>query len=174
MSLAWSSDRTGERGLHVALAAIVASTGWMLAAVTDSAWLALLGLCLAQAGMMAMLPTFWAIPPSMLGGTAAAGGIALINSVANLGGLFGPSILGTSSRNGPAIVSALHLERVVSPAVAERFGLVVMAVLLFIGCGLALCVPRRRSPPIVKVEPVAAPGSTQIVASPSEFHADRG
>jgi ACS family tartrate transporter-like MFS transporter len=171
--LAWSSDRTGERAIHVAFAALVASTGWLLAAVADSAWLALAGLCLAQAGMMAMLPTFWAIPPSILGGTAAAGGIALINSVANLGGLFGPTILGSSSRNGPAIVSWLRLERVVPPAVADRFGLVVMALLLFVGCGLALCVPRRR-PVVAKVEGGTAAGSSQIVASPGEFHADRG
>jgi hypothetical protein len=45
-------------------------------------------------GMMSMLPPFWALPASFLSGAAAAGGIALINSVANIGGLFGPNILG--------------------------------------------------------------------------------
>jgi hypothetical protein len=44
--------------------------------------------------MMSMLPIFWTIPASFLTGVAAAGGIALINSVANIGGFFGASILG--------------------------------------------------------------------------------
>ena len=52
------------------------------------------GLCLAQTGMMSMLPVFWTLPTSFLTGTAAAGGIALINSVGNIGGLLGANILG--------------------------------------------------------------------------------
>ncbi len=88
------SDRTGERRGHVAFAAFLAAAGWILALLAPGPWLGLLGLCVAQAGMMAMLPCFWALPTSFLSGAAAAGGIALINSVANVGGLLGPSILG--------------------------------------------------------------------------------
>jgi MFS transporter, ACS family, tartrate transporter len=88
------SDRVGERRKHVAGAAFFASAGWALVAVTSSPWLALAGLCIAQTGMMSMLPTFWPMPASFLRGVAAAGGIALINSVGNLGGVLGPSILG--------------------------------------------------------------------------------
>jgi hypothetical protein len=44
--------------------------------------------------MMSMLPIFWTLPTAFLTGAAAAGGIALINSVANIGGFFGASILG--------------------------------------------------------------------------------
>jgi hypothetical protein len=44
--------------------------------------------------MMSMLPVFWTLPSSFLGGAAAAGGIAFINSVANIGGFFGATILG--------------------------------------------------------------------------------
>jgi ACS family tartrate transporter-like MFS transporter len=87
------SDRTGERRKHLAFAAFLAALGWSLAGFASSPWLFLSGLCLAQAGMLAMLPIFWALPTSFLSGAAAAGGIALINSVANLGGLSGPSIL---------------------------------------------------------------------------------
>ncbi|MEZ6144897.1 MAG: hypothetical protein R3B91_05555 [Planctomycetaceae bacterium] len=54
----------------------------------------MVGLCLAQAGMMSMLPVFWTLPSAFLTGAAAAGGIALINSVANIGGFFGATILG--------------------------------------------------------------------------------
>jgi MFS transporter, ACS family, tartrate transporter len=110
-----SSDRTGERRKHVALAALLAAGGWSLSALAPSPWLVLLGFCVAQAGMMSMLPTFWALPTSFLSGAAAAGGIALINSVANIGGLFGPTILG-------------------------QFGLWSMAATLLTGAGLALCV----------------------------------
>lgn len=89
-----SSDRTGERRWHLTGAAILASAGWTLVAWGPSPVVALIGLCLAQAGMMSMLPVFWTLPGSFLSGVAAAGGIALINSVANIGGVFGASILG--------------------------------------------------------------------------------
>jgi D-galactonate transporter len=94
------SDRTGERRWHVALPAFLAADGWALAAVVESglvqgpgsAWLILLGLALAQAGMLSMLAPFWSLPTSFLSGAAAAGGIALINSVGNLGGFVSPVI----------------------------------------------------------------------------------
>lgn len=88
------SDRTGKRNLHVAGAAFVAAAGWGLAAVSPLPLVGLAGLCLAQMGMMSMLPPFWSLPTSFLSGAALAGGIALINSVANVGGLAGPSLLG--------------------------------------------------------------------------------
>jgi len=88
------SDSTGARRQAVAICAFLAATGWGLSVIDDSPWLSLAGLCLAQAGMIAMLPTFWVLPTSFLSGAAAAGGIALINSIANLGGLIGPRALG--------------------------------------------------------------------------------
>lgn len=99
-----SSDRSGERRLHLTAAALVAATGWAIVAGASSPALALVGLCLAQAGMMSMLPVFWTIPATFLSGAAAAGGIALINSVANIGGFFGATILG---RFGIPAVAAL-------------------------------------------------------------------
>jgi D-galactonate transporter len=89
-----SSDRTGERRWHLAGSALAAAVGWGLVAWGPSPIVALVGLCIAQAGMMSMLPVFWTLPSAFLSGTAAAGGIALINSVANIGGFFGASILG--------------------------------------------------------------------------------
>lgn len=92
--LGMSSDRHRERRWHLAAAASVAAVGWSIAAAQPSPQLTLLGLCLAQTGMMGMLPIFWTLPTTFLSGAAAAGGIALINSVANIGGFFGPTILG--------------------------------------------------------------------------------
>jgi MFS transporter, ACS family, tartrate transporter len=88
------SDRTGERRFHVAGAALAAAIGWLLVARAASPWLFVLGLCLTLAGMKSMLPTFWTIPSSFLTGTAAAGGIALINSIANIGGALSGPVMG--------------------------------------------------------------------------------
>ncbi|WP_020470985.1 MFS transporter [Zavarzinella formosa] len=115
------SDRTGERRGHVAFAALVAAAGWALAATASSPLLTLVGFCLAQMGMMSMLPVFWAIPTAFLSGVAAAGGVALINSVANIGGILGASIL-------------------------NQFGLWSMAGILLLGAGLAMFVrPETRA-----------------------------
>lgn len=90
-----SSDRRGERRGHLIAAALLASIGWGLTAWNPSPMLAFAGLCLAQTGMMSMLPVFWTLPTAFLTGAAAAGGIAMINSVGNIGGFLGPSILGS-------------------------------------------------------------------------------
>lgn len=89
-----SSDRRHERRWHLVAATLLASAGWATAAWGPTPAVFLVGLCLAQTGMMSMLPIFWTLPTAFLTGAAAAGGIALINSVANIGGFFGASILG--------------------------------------------------------------------------------
>jgi ACS family tartrate transporter-like MFS transporter len=53
-----------------------------------------LALTLATIGIYAALVVFWTLPQSFLGGTAAAGAIALVNAIANLGGFLGPTIVG--------------------------------------------------------------------------------
>jgi ACS family tartrate transporter-like MFS transporter len=88
------SDKTGERRGHMAGGAIGATIGFVIAATSENAILAIAGLCLAFAGSKASLPPFWALSTQFLKGTAAAGGIALINSVGNLGGFFGPTLVG--------------------------------------------------------------------------------
>ncbi|MEO7270786.1 MAG: MFS transporter [Vicinamibacterales bacterium] len=90
------SDKTGERKRHVAACALTAATGLVMAvAFRDTTWLLVLSFALSQMGQRAVMSVFWAIPPMLLGGTAAAAGIGLINAVGNLGGFFGPSIMGT-------------------------------------------------------------------------------
>jgi MFS family permease len=89
------SDSTGRRSPVVLVSLAVAAAGWILASMPVGPWGQLVGLTLAQAGMMAVLPVFWALPPLFLGGVAAAAGIALINSVANGGGIFAPKIVGS-------------------------------------------------------------------------------
>jgi ACS family tartrate transporter-like MFS transporter len=87
------SDRTGERRWHVAVLAALAAAGWVMVAQAQSPFVAVLGLTLAQVGMLSTLAPFWSLPTSFLSGAAAAGGIAFINSVGNLGGFVGPNVI---------------------------------------------------------------------------------
>jgi ACS family tartrate transporter-like MFS transporter len=89
------SDRTGERKRHVAACAMTGAIGLVLAAgFHDSVPLIVFSFALSQLGQRSVQGVFWAIPPMFLGGTAAAAGIALINSVGNLGGFVGPTAMG--------------------------------------------------------------------------------
>jgi ACS family tartrate transporter-like MFS transporter len=89
-----SSDRTGKRALHFCLSALVAAAGFVFAAIGGADWIVILGFCLASGGVYSGLATFWSVPPLFLGGTAAAGAFALINSVGNLSGFVGPGLMG--------------------------------------------------------------------------------
>jgi MFS family permease len=89
------SDRTGDRRLHVAACAGVTALGLLLAAFSQSqTWLLVLAFAISQMALRSLAAVFWAMPPQLLGGAAAAGGIAFINSVGNLGGFVGPTIIG--------------------------------------------------------------------------------
>lgn len=94
--LLWSrhSDRTGERKFHVVIPLAIIVLGLGLAAITASPVLKMLWICLAGFGFFAVLPVFWTLPTALLSGTAAAAGIAAINSIGNLGGYFGPQVFG--------------------------------------------------------------------------------
>jgi ACS family tartrate transporter-like MFS transporter len=89
-----SSDTLNERVWHVAIPALFASVSLMAAAFLGVNLWAILPLTFASVGIYAALVTYWTLPPSFLAGTAAAGGIAFINSVGNLGGFFGPYLMG--------------------------------------------------------------------------------
>jgi MFS transporter, ACS family, tartrate transporter len=88
------SDKTGERRGHLAASAITSALGFALSAYFKNPYLAMAALTLAFIGIKSTLGPFWALGTVFLTGTAAAGGIALINSVGNLGGFFGPYIVG--------------------------------------------------------------------------------
>ena len=88
------SDRSGERRWHLATAAFLAAIGWTLSATLQSPWLVLLALAMAFLGMMCMMGPYWSLATSFLSGTGAAGGIALINTIANAGGVLSPYLMG--------------------------------------------------------------------------------
>ncbi len=89
-----SSDRMGERRFHLALGALAGAAGFFAAAYARSPVLELACITLAAAGTSSCVGPFWAIPAGILTEAAAAGGIALINSVGNLGGFAGPYLAG--------------------------------------------------------------------------------
>jgi ACS family tartrate transporter-like MFS transporter len=89
-----ASDRSGERRWHLAACAAVGAVGLMLASMTRSPLLSLGALSIAAAGIWGTFGPFWAMLPEFLSGTAAAGAIALINSIGNLGGFGGPYVVG--------------------------------------------------------------------------------
>ncbi|MEO8300598.1 MAG: MFS transporter [Rhizomicrobium sp.] len=94
VGLGWSSDRSGNRAGHVALGTFAAAAGMLGAMLSDSHVAVIASLCLATSGIYAALAVFWTLPSSLLRGTAAAAGLALLNSFSNLGGFFGPTLMG--------------------------------------------------------------------------------
>jgi ACS family tartrate transporter-like MFS transporter len=94
VALGVSSDKSGNRAGHVAFAAFLAALGVVGAMTAHANGLVIASLCLATSGIYAALAVFWTLPASLLRGTAAAAGLALLNSFSNLGGFFGPTVMG--------------------------------------------------------------------------------
>jgi MFS transporter, ACS family, tartrate transporter len=90
----WSSDRNQERRWHLIVASTLGALGLAFAAWSGASYWALLGMSAATVGIYGSRAAFWPMPSIFLTGTAAAGAIALINATGNLGGYFGPFIVG--------------------------------------------------------------------------------
>ena len=89
-----SSDRSGERFLHVAVPSLIGAAGFVASALLLSPLPGMIALTIAAMGDLATRGPFWALPPRFLSGSALAAGIALINTVASLGGFVGPTMVG--------------------------------------------------------------------------------
>ena len=94
--IAWAGfvDRHGRRIDNVTVTCLLAAVGFGVALWTGTFLLSFAGLCIALVGVNAARAVFWAIPSRYLTGIAAAGGLALINSIGTLGGFAGPWIVG--------------------------------------------------------------------------------
>jgi MFS transporter, ACS family, tartrate transporter len=104
------SDKTAERKFHVVIPLALIVLGLGLAAVTPSPAIKMVWLCVAGFGFFAVLPVFWTLPTALLSGTAAAAGIAAVNSIGNLGGYFGPQIFGLlRDRTGGDVAGLMFL-----------------------------------------------------------------
>lgn len=110
--IARSSDRTGERRWHTALAGLSGGIFLALSAIAPTPLLGLVALCFCAIGLWATLGVFWTLPAQFLTGAAAAGGLAFINGVAQLGGFTGPYLVGwiresTGSFTAPLLTLSL-------------------------------------------------------------------
>jgi ACS family tartrate transporter-like MFS transporter len=90
----WSSDRTGERRWHVAGCFAMAAVGFAWAAYAGSLLMVMCAMTVAAVGLWSMTGPFWAMPTRVLGGQAAAGGVAVITMVGSLGAFVGPALTG--------------------------------------------------------------------------------
>lgn len=89
-----SSDRRNERRWHLIVATALVAIGLLATGLAGRSVWAVAMLCVAAIGIYASRPSFWPIPSSFLSGPEAAVGLALINSIGNLGGYFGPQVVG--------------------------------------------------------------------------------
>ena len=128
--IGWSSDRSQERRWHTAVPLAFVSTGLFLGATFSGSntVLAMAMFCVACAGLYSYLPAFWAMPGLFLTEAAAAVSIGLINSVGNLGGFFGPYVVG-------------YLDKQTG---SHYFGIVYLSISALIAAMLALTLRKAR------------------------------
>ena len=127
-----SSDRSRERRWHTAIPAFAAAAGLVGAAYGNSTVVVVAGIGVGLAFAEGMCGPFWAMATSQMAGLSAAAGIAVINSLANLGGYFGPDIIGFfRTENG-----------------GFRGGLLSIAAVLIITGIVALAVGKNRPDPL--------------------------
>ena len=88
------SDRLGDRRWCLFWTCVTATAGLIVAGLTLGTWWSLVGMTIAAIGFYGTKGPFWSIPSMWLTGAAAAAGIAWINSLGNLGGFFGPTLVG--------------------------------------------------------------------------------
>lgn len=135
----WSSDRTGERRLHTALPIYLGAAALGLTLIPSQPFVAMVILfTVAATGLKAYLPAFWSLPSLFLTQAAAAGSIGLINSVGNLGGFVGPTMLGVIEKNTGSFIPGI-LFLAISMAISAT-------IIIFLGLGRKAD-PNKAKPP---------------------------
>ncbi len=104
-----SSDRSGERYLHLAGPVLIGAAGFVVVAFVQAPVPLVLGLSVVAFGVLACLGPFWALPTAFLKDEAGAGGVALINSMGAFGGFVGPNLLGVVKDRTGSFAPALLL-----------------------------------------------------------------
>ena len=122
-----SSDRRMERRYHGAISLLVGGIGFLSLTALHSPFVTIVLLSLLAIGYCSSLSPFWAMPSEFLSGFSAASGIAFINSVGNLGGFFGPSMVGFITQKTGTLYG----------------GLAFAGVSLLVGATLVLLLPKR-------------------------------
>ena len=116
------SDRKQERKGHVAVALGIAALGIAASTFLPDPTMKMVALSVGAFGVFGCLPVFWTLPTAFLSGAAAAGGIAIINSIGNLSGFVGPYLVGYIKDRTGGFEGGLQ--------VLAAFGLVAMLIVL--------------------------------------------
>lgn len=105
----WSahSDQTQERLWHFILPSVGLSVGFAISATASSSTVSLLGMTVSTMGFLSAVPVFYTFPASFLTSSASAVGLALINSIGNIGGFLGPYLIGVLTRSTGGTVYGL-------------------------------------------------------------------
>lgn len=88
------SDRTGDRRWHLTFLGLAGGVALIVGTQMENPIAGLISICIGLTFSFSYVTVFWAIPMTVLQGPAAAAGLALINSIGNLGGFAGPYIVG--------------------------------------------------------------------------------
>lgn len=95
-----TQDKTGDRRWHLSALGLISGSALLLSLLSPSPIVAYIALCIAVACSFSFAALWWPSPTSVLSATAAAGGLALINSLGNLGGFVGPYVAGILLQRG--------------------------------------------------------------------------
>lgn len=102
------SDKSGDRKWHIAGSALLAALGYGLAGWSGGPVVQLIGLCVGILGIWSIFGVFWAYVGDLLGGDAAAGGLAFVNSIGTLGGLVSPIVLAFALQKHGSIGGSIY------------------------------------------------------------------
>ncbi|MDH7795188.1 MULTISPECIES: MFS transporter [unclassified Beijerinckia] len=104
-----NSDRSGDRKWHLVVCALLATVGFAYAGWATDPILRFIGICVAILGIWSMFGVFWAYTGDLLGGEAAVGGFAFVNSVGSLGGVVAPLALAYGLEKTGNVGGALYV-----------------------------------------------------------------
>ena len=136
------SDRTGERSWHVVIACLLASAGLLMAGKVGASLAGVvLALTLVNIGISSAKAPLWSMPTLFLSGPAAAAGIATINSIGNLGGFVGPSMIGWIKQRTGSFAGGLYF----------------VGALLVISAAVTLVLAHRARRPVPAAVPAQVP-----------------
>ncbi len=121
----WISDRLSDRRWSLFATCVISVVGLVFAGMTVGTWWSLVGIVVAAIGFYGTKGPFWSMPTMFLTGPAAAAGIAWINSLGNLGGFFGPTIVGWAKQLTGSFAGGLYALAICAlmSAVVSLFGL---------------------------------------------------
>jgi MFS transporter, ACS family, tartrate transporter len=104
----WLSDHIGERRWNLFATCTLGCIGLVICGLNVNSYWAIVGMSIAAIGFYGSKGPFWSMPPMFLTGSAAAASIAWINSVGNLGGFFGPTMVGWAKEISGSYAGGLY------------------------------------------------------------------